>query len=68
MPTRNPKPKEKRRIKIPYELQDGMRELFQRIEDAKHDQDEDFSYDDALQAPGITEKLTMALTSTRNRN
>ena len=45
----NPKPKEKRKVDIPYELQVGMFELFQSIQNAQHEQEEQFGFDDALQ-------------------
>jgi hypothetical protein len=47
------KPKERRKVAIPAELQDSLREVFELIEEAKNDPDINLNYDDAIQVGAV---------------
>ena len=48
-----PKPKERRKVPIPTELAEAMREVHWRIEEAKRDPDISIDYDDAIQVGSL---------------
>jgi hypothetical protein len=48
-----PKPKERRKVPIPAELRDSLREVFELILQAKHDPDIVLDYDDAIQVGAV---------------
>jgi hypothetical protein len=48
-----PKPKERRKVAIPAELRDSLREVFKLIQQAKHDPDIVLDYDDAIQIGAV---------------
>jgi len=48
-----PKPKERRKVPIPAELRDSLREVFELIQQAKHDPDIVLDYDDAIQVGAV---------------
>lgn len=48
-----PKPKDRRKVPIPCELRDSMREVFELIQEAKRDPDVRLDYDDAIQAGAV---------------
>ncbi|QDU79079.1 hypothetical protein Pla110_07830 [Polystyrenella longa] len=48
-----PKPKERRKVTIPQELHDSLREVFELIEEAKNDPDSLLDYDDAIQTEAV---------------
>jgi hypothetical protein len=53
MPAPKPKSKERRKVALPAELRDSMREVFALIQRAKHDSDFELDYDDAIQVDAI---------------
>jgi hypothetical protein len=48
-----PKPKERRKVSIPGELRDSLREVFELIQEAKHDPHIVLDYGDAIQVGAI---------------
>jgi hypothetical protein len=50
---KQPKPKERRRLAIPAELRDSLRQVWELIEEAKHDPDIDLSFEDAIQVGAV---------------
>jgi hypothetical protein len=48
-----PKPKDRRKVPIPPELRESMREVFQLVEQAKYDRDIPIGYDDAIQIGAV---------------
>ena len=48
-----PKPKERRKVPIPAELRDSLLEVFELIQQAKHDPDIVLDYDDAIQVGAV---------------
>jgi hypothetical protein len=48
-----PKPKDRRKVPIPSELRDSMRDVFELVEHAKHDRDIAIGYDDAIQVGAV---------------
>jgi len=48
-----PKPKDRRKVPIPQELRESLREVFELIEAAKHDPDIELWYDDAIQVGSV---------------
>jgi hypothetical protein len=48
-----PKPKDRRKVAIPSELRDSLREVFELIERAKHDPDVVLDFDDAIQVGAV---------------
>jgi hypothetical protein len=53
MRTLTPRPKERRRVPIPPDLRESLRELAELIEEAKHDPEVLPGYDDAIQFPRL---------------
>jgi hypothetical protein len=49
MPKLQPRPKERRKVPIPDELRESFHEVFELIQQAKHDPDIRLNYDDAIQ-------------------
>ena len=49
-----PRPKDRRKIAIPAELRDSLREVWDRVEQARRDPDIELDYDDAIQAGAVT--------------
>jgi hypothetical protein len=49
----DPKPKERRKVPVPAELRDSLREVFELIQQAKHDPDIVLDYDDAIQVGAV---------------
>lgn len=49
----SPKPKERRKVAIPADLRDSLREVFELIQQAKHDPDIELDYDDAIQVGSV---------------
>lgn len=48
-----PKPKDRRKVPIPAELRDSLREVLELIQQAKHDPDIRLDYDDAIQVGAV---------------
>ena len=48
-----PKPMQRRKVPIPAELRDSLREVFELIQQAKHDPDIVLDYDDAIQVGAV---------------
>lgn len=48
-----PKPKERRKVPIPPELRDSLREVFELIQQARKDADIVLDYDDAIQVGAV---------------
>jgi hypothetical protein len=48
-----PKVKERRKVAIPGELRDSLREVFEVIQQARHDPDIHLDFDDAIQVGGV---------------
>jgi hypothetical protein len=48
-----PKTKDRRKVPIPAELRDSLREVFELIQQAKHDPDIRLDYDDAIQVGAV---------------
>jgi hypothetical protein len=48
-----PKPKERRKVAIPADLRDSLREVFDLIQQAKDDPDIILDFDDAIQVGGV---------------
>jgi hypothetical protein len=48
-----PKAKERRKVAIPADLRDSLREVFELIQQAKHDPDVNLGYDDAIQVGSV---------------
>jgi hypothetical protein len=48
-----PKPKERRKVAIPADLRDSLREVFELIQQAKHDPDIELDHDDAIQVGAV---------------
>jgi hypothetical protein len=48
-----PLPKDRRRVPIPEDLRDDMREVWELVQQAKHDRDVSIDFDDAIQVGGL---------------
>src|SRR5665213_2283329 len=48
-----PKPKDRRKVPIPDELRDSLREVFELVQEAKHDPDIHLDFDDAIQVGAV---------------
>src|SRR5437879_1131098 len=48
-----PKPKDRRKVAIPAELQDSLQKVFELIQQAKNDPDIVLDYDDAIQVGAV---------------
>lgn len=48
-----PRPKERRKVLIPQELRESLHEVFDLIQQAKHDPDIRLNYDDAIQVGAV---------------
>ena len=48
-----PRPKERRRVSIPAELRDSLKEVWELIRRASHDPDIALDYDDSIQVGAV---------------
>ena len=53
MPRLQPKVKDRRKVPIPGELRDSLREVFELIQRARHDPDVNLDFDDAIQVGAV---------------
>jgi len=53
MRRRDPKPKDHRKVQVPDELRVSLREVFELIQQAKHDPDIVLDFDDAIQVGAV---------------
>lgn len=50
---KQPRPKDRRKVPIPADLRESLREVFELIRQAKHDPDVRLDYDDAIQVGAV---------------